>query len=121
MTMDEARELVNGSLWPKVRERFVETGSFELFPKGDPRRLEYLDEATKKSVELWLEALGHADEWRTVVDGERVRAIQARYVGIYPEVFRYRAYFAGLEDRTKTVKRLLKLKFPDAYAFCFEE
>ena len=121
MTMDEARELVGGSLWPKVRDRFLETGAFELFPKGDPRRLGYLDEGTKEKVSLWLEALEHAEEWRTVVEGEKVRELCAKYEGIYPEVFRYRAYFAGLEDRTETVKRLLRLKFPEAYDFCFEE
>ena len=124
MTMDEARKLVAGSLWPKVRDRFVEKGAFELFPKGDPRRLEYLDEETQAEVGKWLEALEHAEEWRTVVDGDEVRRIRNEYRGIYPEVFRYQAYFAGLgnpPDRTAVVRKLLKLKFPEAYSFCFEQ
>lgn len=122
MTMDEARRLVAGPLWPRVRERFLATGEFALYPKGDFRRVEYLDEETRRAVDLWLEALDHAEEWKTLVDGEQVRELARRYRGVYPEVFRYQAYFAGCaaDDRSGRVKRLLKLKFPDAYAFCFE-
>ena len=123
MTLDEARALVGSPLWPKVRDRFLATGEFALYPKGDYRRIEYLDDDMRRSVSLWLEALDHAAEWRTVVDGERVRELSRRYRGVYPEVFRYQAYFAGLaaDDRAGRVKRLLKLRFPDAYSFCFEE
>ncbi len=120
MTMDEARKLVAGSLWPKVRDRFIETGSFELFPKGDPRRLEYLDEETQTEVGKWLEALEHVEEWRTVVDGDEVRRLRNEYRGIYPEVFRYQAYFAGLgnpPDRTAVVRKPLQVKLPEAYSF----
>ena len=122
MTMDEARDLVASPLWPKVRDRFLATGEFALYPKGDFRRVEYLDDETRSAVSLWMEALEHAEEWKKVVDGEKVRDLAKRYRGAYPEVFRYQAYFAGLaaDDRAGRVKRLLKLRFPDAYAFCFE-
>ena len=123
MTLEDARALVNGPIWEKVRDSFLATGEFALYPKGDPRRLDYLDDDTKQVVQLWLEALDHAAEWRKVVDGEKVRELRRTYPGIYPEVFRYQAYFATLGegcDRQEAMKRLLKLKFPEAYAFCFE-
>ena len=50
MTLEEARALVNGPIWEKVRDSFLATGEFTLYPKGDPRRLDYLDDDTKQVV-----------------------------------------------------------------------
>ena len=115
MTLEEARELLESPLWPRVRDSFLKTGEFTVYPKGDLRRLEYLDDATRRRIALWQEAIAHADEWRMVVDGARVRELRAAYPGIYPEVFRYTAYFSGGKDVTL---KLLKLKFPEAYELC---
>ena len=115
MTLDEARELLGSSLWPRVRDRFLATGEFSVYPKGDLRRLEYLDEETRRRIALWQEAIAHVDEWRKIVDGARVRALRENYPGVYPEVFRYAAYFKGGKDVTM---KLLKLKFPEAYRLC---
>ena len=121
MTTKEARELVNGPMWEMVRNRFLATGEFAVYPPGDLRRLEYLDPATRKMVALWTEAIGKADEWKKIVDGARVRELKERYPGIYPDVFRYQAYFAKYKDSPgceDAVKLLLKLKFPEAYELC---
>jgi len=107
---------VRSPLWEKVRDSFLRSGVFEVYPKGDLRRLEYVDEGTRRQIDLWLEALDHVDEWRLIVSGERVRELRARYPGVYPDVLRYSAYFAGHEDRCQ---RLLKLKFPEVYKLCF--
>lgn len=115
MDLNEARDLVNGPMWPKVRDDFLATGSFRVYPKGDLRRLEYLDEAVRRQIDLWMEALGHVEEWRSVVDGATVRRLKADYPGVYPEVLRYAAYFTGKKDVKTT---LLKLKFPEAYELC---
>ena len=86
------------------------------------------------------EALAAAEDWRKVVDGTKVRELKAEYPGIYPDVFRYTAYFAKwreiLELMSQTaaskgcrvsevecpdfnmVLLLLKLKFPEAYEIC---
>ena len=115
MTLDEARELVTGPLWTKVRDRFLETGSFEIYPRGDLRRLEYLDAATRERVDLWLKAIPKIGEWRKVVEGGEVRRLREEYPGVYPEIMRYAAYFEGRADATKI---LLKIKFPEAYELC---
>jgi len=115
MTLDEARELVNGELWPKVRDEFLRTGAFAVHPKGDPRRLEYLDASTRAQIDLWLKAVPHLAAWRTVVDGAEVRRLRAEFPGVYPEALRYAAYFAGRKD---VLPVLLKLKFPEAYRLC---
>ena len=115
-------------------------GEFELFPAKDPSRLKLLDEETRTSIGRWLDAIAAADGWRKIVDGVRVRELKAEYPGVYPDVFRYAAYFAkwrGVLDemvRTATAKGcrvsqvecpdfnmvllLLKLKFPEAYELC---
>lgn len=116
MTLEEARDFINGPLWPKVRDKFIASGEFQIYPQGDVRRLEYLDEDTRHKIELWKEAITKADEWRKIVDGARVRELRDAYPGIYPEVFRYTAYFAGKGDLTM---KLLKLKFPEAYELCY--
>ena len=115
MTMDEARELVKSPIWPQVRDVYLASGDFAVYPKGDPRRVEYLDAETRARIDLWLEALKHVEEWRTVVDGARVRELKAAYPGVYPEVMRYALYFAGRSD---PLPMLLKLKFPEAYELC---
>ena len=94
MTIDEARALVNGPLWPKVRDSFLASGVFEVFPPDDPRRLEYLDDSLRGEIENWLEVLERADELRKVVDGAKVRELKARYPGAYPEALKYSIYFA---------------------------
>ena len=47
MTMDEARNLVKSPIWAKVRDAYLATGSFTVYPKGDFRRIEYLDAKTR--------------------------------------------------------------------------
>jgi len=112
MNLDEARELVNGPLWPKVRDRFLATGEFAVYPRGDLRRVEYLDEETRAAVDRWMQGVIRLDEWRRVVDGKEVRRLKGEYPGVYPEVLRYGAYFAGKKNPLEV---LLKLKFPEAY------
>ncbi|MBR2981838.1 MAG: hypothetical protein IKC80_01280 [Kiritimatiellae bacterium] len=140
-TVTEARELVgNGRLWPKVKAYLAAGGEFALFPANDPSRLKLLDGRTRSSVGRWVEALAAADGWRTVVDGAKVRELKAEYAGVYPEVFRYEAYFRKwrgvLDEMSRTAAEkgcrvsqvdcpdfgmillLLKLKFPEAYELC---
>ena len=139
--VNEARELIgNGRLWAKVKAYLSAGGEFELFPAKDPSRLKLLDEATRTSVGKWIEAIAEADGWRKIVDGAKVRELKAGFPGIYPDVFRYTAYFAKwrgtLEEMRRTaaerncrvsqvecpdfemVLLLLKLKFPEAYGLC---
>lgn len=116
MTIDEARELISSPIWPKVRENFLTTGEFCVYPSGDGRRLEYVDADTRAKIDLWLEGIEKAEEWKKVVDGESVRALKAKYPGVYPEVFRYSAYFAGKKDKLQI---LLKMKFPEVYQLCY--
>lgn len=122
MSIEEARELIRSRIWTSVRDRFAATGSFDVYPKGDVRRVEYLDAETRSRIALWKEALEKADTWRTVVDGEKVRELKAAYPGVYPEVFRYTAYFPkraeGAEAEAAFTLKLLKLKFPEAYELC---
>ncbi len=121
MTIEEARALIASPIWGAVRDHFLATGVFDVFPAGDLRRLAYLDEATRASIDAWRTALEKANDWRKVVNGDEVRALKARYPGVYPEVFRYQAYFTkfGGKIGDEAVKLLLKLKFPEAYRICF--
>lgn len=122
MTLEEARELVNGPLWTKVRDEFLASGSFEVYPSGDVRRLAYLDGEVRREIDQWLEVISRADELRLVVDGAKVRELKASYPGVYPEALRYAVYFAkfgsGVKDDPEAVKLLMKLRFPEAYAIC---
>lgn len=115
MTIEEARTLVASPIWPKVREKFLATGEFAVYPAGDLRRIEYLDEKVRREIALWKEALEKCGEWLTVVDGAKVRELRERYPGVYPEVLRYRAYFP---DGKVDVMKLLKIKFPEALELC---
>ena len=140
-SVTQARELVgNGRLWPKVRAYLAAGGEFELFSGKSPSRLKLLDESTRSSIGKWIEAIALADGWRKVVDGAKVRELKAEYPGIYPDVFRYTAYFAkwrGVLDEMRHVAAerncrvsqvdcpdfelvllLLRLKFPEAYELC---
>jgi len=122
MTIEEARALLNDPVWPKAREHFLATGELVVYPKGDIRRLEYLGEDVRRQVGLWLDALKHVGEWRAIVDGAKVRELKAAYPGVYPEVFRYAAYFSKTpetpEEEKAFVFKILKLKFPEAYRLC---
>lgn len=115
MTLEEARALVKSPIWPKVRDHFLATGEFEILPSGDPRRLAYLDEGVRRTVEQWKTVLEHAAEWRLVLDGGKVRELRAAYPDAYPEALRYAAYFPGGKV---DVMKLLRLKFPEAYQLC---
>lgn len=124
MDLNEARELLKSPLWPKVRDEFLASGSFEVIPPGDLRRLKYLDAATRDAIESWKTALASLAEWRTVVDGAKVRELKAAYPGAYPEAFRYEMYFKKFGNLKRdfpeeAVKLLLKLKFPEAYELCY--
>lgn len=115
MTIEEARALVKSAIWPAVRDRFLATGELTVYPVGDVRRIEYLDEPVRDRIALWKEALEKCGEWTTIVDGARVRELRERYPGVYPEVLRYRAYFP---DGKVDLMKLLKLKFPEALEVC---
>ena len=122
MDLKEARELLNNKLlWPKVREYLAAGGEMLDFSKQE-NRLVLLDKETLDKVRLWLDALSHAEEWKTVVDGAKVRELKAAYPGIYPEIFRYLPYFKAfdLQDSSnfELVRMLLKLKFSEAYRLC---
>jgi len=112
MNLDEARELVNGPLWPKVRDKFLATGEFVVYPKGDLRRFEYLDGELCAEIDRWMEGVLHLGVWRRVLDGKEVRRLKNEFPGVYPEILRYEAYFAGKKNPREV---LLKLKFPEAY------
>lgn len=140
-SVTQARELIgNDRLWPKVKAYLAAGGKFEFFPAKDPSRLKLLDEAMRTSIGKWIEAIAAADGWRRIVDGAKVRELKAEYPGIYPDVFRYTAYFAKWRDVLDGMSRaaserncrvsqvecpdfgmvllLLKLKFPEAYELC---
>lgn len=126
MTIGEARELIGSPVWPKVRDQFLATGEFMVYPKGDLRRLEYLDESVRRAIALWQEGLRNAAAWRTIVDGAKVRELKAKFPGVYPEVLRLAAYFErDLRDASGdafpevALRRLLRMKFPEAYELCF--
>jgi len=115
MSLDEARKIVSSPLWPKVRDRFLATGEFVVYPPGDLRRVEFLDDETRRQLDLWMQGVIHVDEWRLVVDGKEVRRLKAEFPGVYPEIFRYAEYF---KNRRNPLEILLKLKFPEAYKIC---
>ena len=125
MDLNEARALIEDArLWPLVRDAFLRTGEFKVYPKGDLRRLEFLDEESRAAIDRWLDGLAKAEDWKKVLDGRKVKEIKAAYPGVYPEVFRYLPYFARFEsgnvkDNPEALKLLLKLKFPEAYELCF--
>ena len=124
LTIDEARKMVaNADLWPQVRDYLVRGGEFELFPTGVKSRLKLVDSETLLKINMWVEAIKNAPDWKSIVEGDKVRELKSRYPGVYPEVFRYSAYFSkfktidpGNED---FMKLLLKLKFPEVYKLCF--
>ena len=124
LTIDEARKMVaNDDLWPQVRDYLVRGGEFELFPAGVKSRLKLVDSETLLKIDMWVEALKNAPDWKGIVEGDKVRELKSRYPGVYPEVFRYSAYFSkfktidpGNED---FMMLLLKLKFPEVYKLCF--
>ncbi len=124
LDLKSARELVaNQRLWPRVRD-YLAAGKPMLDFSRPENRFSLLDEATQRQIRLWLEALAHASEWTTIVDGARVRQLQTDYPGAYPEVFRFLPYFAHFDlskaaEQPDVVKRLLKLKFPEAFALCY--
>ena len=124
MDLNEARDLVNDAeLWPLVRDAFLRDGEFRTYPRGDLRRLELLDAETRDRIDRWRQGLAHVSEWRNVLDRDGVRKLKADYPDVYPEVFRYAAYFArfsadGDMDSPEALKLLLKLKFPEAYGLC---
>ncbi len=122
MDLNEARELIaNRQLWPRIRTYLAAGGQMLDFSKPE-NRLVLLDRETIKSVNLWLDALSHAAEWRKIVDGGKVRELKTTYPGVYPEVFRYLPYFSKFDlkdtSNTELVMFLLKLKFPEAYELC---
>ncbi len=116
MDLNEARALVRAPFWGKVRDDFLATGTFQVYPKDDPARMAYLDESVRRQIDLWMEGLAKVDAWRTVTDGPTVRRLKADYPGVYPEVLRYAAYFVGKKD---VRRQLMKLKFPEAYELCY--
>lgn len=111
----------NSLLWPRVRDYLAAGGELLDFSK-QANRIVLLDKETQAQITLWLEALAHAEEWKKIVDGAKVRELKTGYPGIYPDVFRYLPYFSkfDLKDTSdfELVKHLLKLKFPEAYELC---
>ena len=77
---------------------------FHVFPKDDWSRLLLLDGATLESLSKWIGALVCADKLRRITDGATVRALKAELHGVYPEVFGYTAYFAGLKTEDLELK-----------------
>lgn len=121
--LKDARALVsNEVLWPKVRDYLASGGEFEDFNSSVAARLKLVDGSVRDRIAMWCEALAHAAEWKNIVDGAKVRELTLRYPGVYPEVFRYTAYFARFKSfdpqNGEFLKLLLKLKFPEVYALC---
>ena len=124
LTLEEARKMVsNAELWPQVREYLARGGGFESFPAGVGSRLKLVDGETLSKIDMWVEALGRCGEWKGVVEGGKVRELKAKYPGVYPEVFRYEAYFTKFPEKNRGNEEfmtlLLKLKFPEVYKLCF--
>ena len=122
MDLKEAKELVgNRQLWPRVRDYLAAGGEMKDFTKPE-NRLGLLDKETLDKVHLWLDALAHANEWKTIVDGAKVRELKANYPGIYPDIFRYLPYFSKFDlhdsSNLELVMFLLKIKFSEAYQLC---
>ena len=123
MDLNEARELIaNRQLWPRVRSYLASGGEMKDFSRPE-NRLVLLDKETQERLHLWLDALSHAEEWKKIVEGKKVRELKNAYPGIYPEVFRYLPYFSkfDLHDQSnlELVKFVLKLIFPDMHDLCF--
>ena len=123
LTLEEARDLVsNATLWPKVRDYLAQGGQCVRFPAGAKARLKLVDAQTRAKIAMWVEALGRCEEWKSIVDGGKVRALKEAFPGVYPEVFRYSAYFAKFKkpdaENEEFMMLLLKLKFPEVYALC---
>ena len=113
MDLNEARDLLDKSeLWTRVRDAFLQTGSFHNYPSGDLRRLELLAADERAEIDRWLEGVEKAAEWRCTVDGAKVRELKKTHAGVYPEVPRYEMYFTRVTDRSERLKLLLKLRFP---------
>ena len=74
---------------------------FHAFPKGDWSRLLLLDGGMIESVATWLGALSCAGDLRKVMDGAAVRKLKAALPGVYPELFRYTAYFRAKVEGLK--------------------
>lgn len=123
MNIKEARDLLdNRKLWPRVRDYLAKGG--ELLDFSVPEnRMQLLDQATLRQIHLWQEALSHAAEWKTVVNGAKVRELKAAYPGIYPDVFRFLPYFSKFDlndpENPALVQLLLKIRFPEAYELCY--
>ena len=122
MDLKEARDLLNNrKLWPRVRDYLAKGGQMLDFSVPE-NRMQLLDAETLRQIHLWLEALAHAQEWKTVVEGAKVRELKAAYPGIYPDVFRYLPYFSKFDladtKNIQLVQLLLKIKFPEAYELC---
>ena len=104
LTIDEARKMVaNADLWPQVRDYLVRGGEFELFPAGVKSRLKLVDSETLLKIDMWVEALKNAQDWKGIVEGDKVRELKSRYPGVYPEVFRYSAYFSKFKTEKKRI------------------
>ena len=124
LTIEDARKMIaNAELWPLVRDYLARGGEFDSFPAGVKSRLKLVDPETLSKIDLWVEALGRCEEWKSVVEGEKVRELKIKYQGVYPEVLRYSAYFSKFtdpgRDNEEFMMLLLKLKFPEVYKLCF--
>ena len=110
----ERRETVSSlvsrlSSSPRVKKLILERLGvepfFHDFPKDDWSRLSLLDGATLVAIAKWLGALACAEELRRVTDGATVRELKSSLRGIYPEVFSFTAYFAGLDGGGSVSRR----------------
>ena len=110
--LDERREgqaessLVSSlSTSPRVKKMILSSLGIEPFfhdfPRDDWSRLALLDGTTLESMARWLGALACAEGLRCVTNGAAVRALKAALPGVYPEVFSFTAYFAGMDLAAK--------------------
>ncbi len=121
--LKEARELIaDPILWPRLKEYLRRGGEFVGIPKGVTERLALVDDETRQKIALWCDALAKVEEWRSIVDGAKVRELKAAYPEVYPEVFRYVAYFTRFQPidpkNEDVILQVLKLKFPEVYQLC---
>ncbi len=121
--LKEARALLaDPVLWPGVRDYLRRGGEFKAFPPGVKSRLCLIDDETLKRIQLWCEALSKVESWRSIVDGDKVRELKAAYPGVYPDVFRYAAYFSRFKpvdpSNEDVILQVMKLKFPEVYKLC---
>ncbi len=119
----DARALIaDPVLWPRVRDYLARGGEFKVFPKGVKERLCLVDDETSQQITLWCEAISKAEEWRSIVDGAKVRELKTAFPDVYPEVFRYAPYFARFKkidpSDEAVILQVLKLKFPEVYKLC---